>query len=242
MLVSTGTTTILIDNGLSYKQLRLRMEALGESPECLSALVVTHEHGDHVLGAGVLSRKHDIPVYMNRKTFGALPRQIGALPRVEFIEAGETLRISDMTLSSFSVSHDAADPMSFVLRNGSTQLGIATDLGHVTQLVRARLAGSHALVLESNYCPLMLQQSSYPPSIRQRISGSRGHLSNEAMNGLLGSLLHDALKLVVLVHVSQENNTEEQVLRLATDTLGTHPAELCVAAQDRPTPVFEVHG
>lgn len=241
MLVSSPSTSILIDNGLSFRQLDRRVRELGENLDNLRAVFITHEHGDHVNGVGVLARRmKDIPIYATEDTFSVLPKSVGRIPRVEYFEAGDSVTVDGMTVSSFSVSHDAADPVSYVIRFNGCQLGVASDLGRASNLVLNRLEGSHALVLESNYCPEMLRRSSYPPAIQQRIRGPQGHLSNEAMNSLLARLLHNELKLVVLVHVSQENNTAALARDMASRVLQNHAAELVVAEQDCPTPMFEV--
>ena len=241
LLVAGESAKILIDNGLSYRQLVLRCEAVGECLDGLAGVFVTHEHGDHVNGVGILARKLDVPVFMTRGTHAHLPRSIGRLPRVEVFDAGETLEMAGFALASFSVTHDAADPVCYVVRDSAgRQLGMATDLGQANALVRKRLAGSHALVLESNYCPRMLRDSIYPASIRQRIHSAHGHLSNAEMNGLLADLFHAELGLVVLVHVSQENNTEELARKMAAQVLANHRAELHVAVQNAPTPFFTV--
>lgn len=234
------TTSILIDNGLSFRQLDKRVNELGETLDTLKAVFLTHEHGDHVNGVGVLARRLDVPIYTTAETYDALPKAVGRIPRIEHFEAGDTISVDGMTVSSYSVSHDAADPVSYIIRCGGSQLGLASDLGRVSKLVLKRLEGSHALVLESNYCPGMLRRSSYPPAIQQRIRGPQGHLSNEAMNSLLARLLHDELKLVILVHVSQENNTEKLARDMASRVLEGHAAQLVVAQQDAPTPMFEI--
>lgn len=240
LLVTSPTGSILIDNGLSFRQLERRARGLGETLDDLRAVFITHEHGDHVNGVGVLTRKRDVPVYMTEQTRECLPRGVGRIPRVKLFESGETIALNGFSLSSFNVSHDAKDPVSYVVRYGDSQLGIATDLGSASQLVRTQLAGSHALVLESNYCPDMLRNSSYPAAICQRIRSNQGHLSNNEMNSLLSDLIHADLELVVAVHVSKENNTEEKARTMATRALGTHHAKLVIAQQDEPTPLYAV--
>lgn len=240
MLLMSGKTRILVDCGLSYRQLQLRAAALGESVQGLSGVFVTHEHRDHVNGLGVLSRKLRVPVYMTPATAECLSPALGRIDRLEVFDAGDTISIGDLTVQSFSVTHDAADPVSFVVQNGQCRIGLATDLGKVTALVRQRLAECTALVLESNYCPQLLKTSSYPAAIRQRINSAYGHLSNADMSSLLTHVLHDALRLVVIVHVSQENNTVDRARMLAAQVLGNHGAELVVAEQDTPTPLFDL--
>lgn len=231
---------LLIDNGLSLRQLQLRLSALGESLDGLSGVVVTHEHGDHVNGIGTLARRFKVPVYLTAETAARLPEKLGPIPDQIHFEAGDSFCVGEFELQSFSVEHDAADPVSFVVARDGCRLGMATDLGHVTGLVRERLSGAHALVLESNYCPEMIERSSYPIEIVQRIKSKRGHLSNHDMNRLLKGLLHDELQLVVAIHVSQENNTEAKARAMAMNVMRDHPARLFVAAQNEPTPLFRI--
>jgi len=233
-------TKLLIDNGLSLRQLQLRLAAIGESLDGLSGIAITHEHGDHVNGLGTLTRRFNVPVYLTADTSARLSEKLGAIQNQIHFDAGDTFTIGEFALKSFSVEHDAADPVSFVVEHDGCRLGMATDLGHVTGLVRERLSGSHALVLESNYCPEMIEKSSYPIEIVQRIKSKRGHLSNHDMNKLLHHLLHEDLQLVVAIHVSQENNTEAKARAMAMQVMREHPARLFVAAQDAPTPLFTI--
>jgi phosphoribosyl 1,2-cyclic phosphodiesterase len=240
ILISGATSKVLIDAGLSFKQLKLRAEAVGESLEGLQAVFVTHEHGDHVRGAGVLGRKLGVPFFMTPGTRENLPQSVGEVPKIEEFDAGDTIQIDELAITSFSVSHDAVDPVGYVVESEDGKLGIASDLGHAPNLVRTRLANANGLILESNHCPKMLQKSSYPPQVQQRIRGKQGHLSNQDMCSLLSDLLHDALQVVVLVHLSEENNTREHAFEMASRVLDGHEAELFVARQDRPTRVFEI--
>lgn len=239
-LVASHSAKILVDNGLSFKRLQERTACVGESLEGLDAVFVTHEHADHVAGLGVLTRKMPVPVYMTGDTRAALPPGLGALPTVRVFEAGETLRVGDLEIDSFPVSHDAADPVSYAVRCAGAKLGFATDLGHVSHGVRRGLSGSHALVIESNYCPQRLLNGHYPARVQHRIRSRIGHLSNQDMCSLLASLLHERLSTVVLMHISENNNHPEDVLALARNVMRNHPARLHLAFQDRPTPLFEV--
>jgi len=240
VLVLSPAGKVLIDNGLSFKRLSERAKAVGESLDGLDAVFVTHEHGDHVGGVGVLARKLGVPVYITRETHAHLPTSVGAIPRVEHFEAGDAIALDGLVLQSYSVCHDAADPVGFVVEHGSAKLGIASDLGHTPNLVKTRLNRCQALVIEANYCPDMLQRGTYPPQVQQRIRGRHGHLSNADMTQLLASLLHDGLETVVLAHLSEENNTVRHAYEMASRVLEHHPAELFVARQDQPTRVFEV--
>jgi phosphoribosyl 1,2-cyclic phosphodiesterase len=238
--IEADGSKILIDNGLSYRQLESRATAAGLTLQGLKAIFITHEHLDHVNGLGVLTRKIDIPVYMTSGTADRLPPGIGKLNDIRHFEAGDEIALNGMRVGSFSVSHDAADPVSYIVEASGTKLGLAADMGHPSELVRQRLSNCHGLILESNYCPEMLRRSSYPPMIRQRIHGRHGHLSNHDASRLLAHVLHDALRLVVLVHISEENNTKELAQSVAAQAMRGHAAQLHVAWQDRPTPVFEV--
>ena len=241
LFIIGGSTRILIDNGLSFRRLQQRITEIGETLDGLSAVFITHEHGDHVNGIGVLNRKMPVPIYLTEGTYRNLPKNIGTIHDAHLFEAGDLLRINDMEIQSYSISHDAADPVGYVIRYQNTQIGLAYDMGHVPTLVKQRLAGSHALILEANHCPNLLTKSSYPPALRQRISSKRGHLSNQKMSSLLSHLLHPALQVVLLVHLSEENNDHELALRMAQRAVGKHKAQIFVAQQDRPTPLFEIH-
>lgn len=239
-LVGSQDAQILIDAGFSLKQLGARLELLGHGLAGVKAVFVTHEHSDHILGLGVLARRLGVPIYLTRETFESLPEKVGKLPKVEFFEAGDSIQVEDLRVTSFSVSHDAADPVGFTVESRGARLGFASDLGHPSQLVRTRLAGCHALALEANYCPVMLRNGSYPAEVQQRIRGRTGHLSNQEMSSLLSDLLHAGLRTIVLYHISENNNTPEQARMMAEGAARGHPARIYLAEQDSPTPVFEV--
>jgi len=241
LLVATDRAKVLIDCGLTFKQLNLRAQAVGESLDGLRAVFITHEHNDHIKGLGVLTRQLGVPVFMTAGTRAGLPPELGGLASIETFDAGDRFRINGMEIESFSISHDAVDPVSYTIEHAGAKLGMASDLGHVSQLVRARLHGSHGLILESNHCPEMLLRGPYPPALKQRIRGRQGHLSNAEMNSLLSNLLHEGLQIVLLAHVSKENNTPELALGMAAKVLERHGARLAVARQDTPTPLFEIH-
>lgn len=240
ILIDNGESKLLIDNGLSYKELLLRVAEIGESLDTLEAILVTHEHGDHVKGIGVLSRRQSVTTYITPPTYGALNPKIGAIAPIRHFDSGETITIGAYTVSSFTVSHDAIDPVSFMIESHGCRLGLATDMGKATHLVRERLQRCHALILESNYCHEMIRNSPYPPAIIQRIRSNMGHLSNADMNSLLSDLLHEDLQWVVAVHVSQENNSEALVRSMAERALKGHPAALIVADQARPSPMYAI--
>lgn len=240
VLVRSNDTKILIDNGLSLKQLELRAAQVGETLEDVKAVLVTHEHGDHVRGLGTFSRRYPVPVLMTPGTQRALPDGLGKVERIETFEAGETLAVGSLAVETFSVTHDAADPVSFVVQSQGVKLGIVGDLGQVNALVEDRLSGSHGLILESNYCEEMIVNGPYPWAVKQRIQGHHGHLSNEMACKLLAAILHEGLKLVVLTHISRENNTPERALQRICGVVKDRPTRVHVAMQDQPTEMFEI--
>lgn len=241
LLVYSEQTRILVDNGFSFKRLAASLAGVGVAPESLDAVVVTHEHGDHIRGLGTLARRTRVPVFMTGGCADALPPSLGAIPNLVRFDSGDVLQFGNIEATSFAVSHDAAEPVNYVFHVNGAKLGIATDFGHCSQLARARLSGSNALVVESNYCPDMLRRGPYPPQVQQRIHSRMGHLSNHDVQQLLKELAHEALRLVVLTHISRDNNTPELACKLARQALGMAPVEILAAPPDAVSPVFEVH-
>jgi phosphoribosyl 1,2-cyclic phosphodiesterase len=228
---------ILIDCGLSGRQAELRMASLGISPQSLSAIIVTHEHADHIHGVATLSRRHKIPVYANEAT----RKNIKSCYAFETFTTGEEFSVGTLSISPFSITHDAEDPVGFVIRSEGLKYTQVTDLGRVTPLVREAVAGSHALVLESNHDPEMLMSCGYPWELKQRISSSHGHLSNITAAELLKECWHHDLGHVVLAHLSENSNTPE--LAIATHqqvmNLDLFQDFICASIHE-PTPLIEV--
>ena len=181
------------------------MEAIGEDPSNLSAVIVTHEHTDHVKGAGILSRRFDIPLHITPATHAAC-KSLGRVDHLEYFHCGTAFDIGDITINPFSISHDAEDPAGLTLESGGHKIGFATDLGIVTNLVRSHLANASVLYLESNHDMDMLMNGPYPWYLKQRIKSRRGHLSNVEARELVTDLMHPGLEHVILAHLSEENN------------------------------------
>lgn len=240
ILVTTDTTRVLVDSGFSYKRLAAALGQLDLAPEALDAVLITHEHSDHVRGLGPLARRINAPVFMTAACADALPSYVGAIPNLVCFESGDTLRFNGLEAVSFNVSHDAADPVNYVFRANGAALGLATDCGHCSQLTRSRLAGANALVIEANYCPDLLRKGPYPPQVQQRIRSRIGHLSNSDMQRLVSEVYHEALRLVVLCHISRDNNTPELACSLAREALGQAPVEIVAAPADVISPVYQV--
>lgn len=240
MLVFNENTRLLIDNGFSYKRLEAALAQVNVSPDMLDAVLITHEHTDHVRGLGVLARRISAPVFMTQACSDALPDSVGEIPNKVHFESGDSFCFNDVSVTSYAVSHDAADPVNYVIKNNGCSLGLATDFGHCSQLAKARLAGTNALIIESNYCPELLRQGPYPPQIQQRIRSRTGHLSNHDVQELLKHVRHDALRLVVLAHISRDNNTPELACALAREALAGLPVRIEAAPADVVSPVYEV--
>jgi len=211
ILVESGSTRILVDAGLSAREIRKRLEKIGVEPESLSALLITHEHTDHVRGLGPLVRQLDIPVYLQTDLARALP-DVGKPECVREFSEGEEFSIDAFTVRPFAITHDALAPVGFTFSGEHGKIGVATDLGVATRLVADCLQGCRALVLETNHDEELLRDGPYPWSLKQRVRSSHGHLSNRAGSALLQQLLWDGLENVFLGHLSETNNRPELAL------------------------------
>ncbi|MCF8025834.1 MAG: MBL fold metallo-hydrolase, partial [Desulfobacteraceae bacterium] len=210
--ISTGNTSILLDAGLSGIQIERRMKERGITPESLDAMVVSHEHSDHVTGVGVLARRYNLPIYINPATQKAVSSYLGRIDKFCSFECGSPCRIKDLIIRPFSVSHDAAEPAGFTIEGPAGKIGIATDLGFAPNMVKQHLKDCNLLVLEANHDPEMLEQGPYPWPVKQRIKSRTGHLSNEAARDLLMEVMDKRLGHVILAHISETNNSPEKAL------------------------------
>lgn len=203
--IGSGESRILIDAGLSGREIQKRLGGIGVAGEDLNALLVTHEHTDHCRGLGPLARRFALPVYLHSETRRALPA-LGKVGEVREFEAGDTLSLRDLRVETFPLSHDAAAPVGYTVETKEGKIGVATDLGIATRLVADRLKGCRVLILESNHDEEMLRDGPYPWPLKQRIRSNHGHLSNPSSARLLGDLLWDGLEAVFLAHLSETNN------------------------------------
>ena len=235
--ISNGDTSILIDAGLSGVELQRRLAARDLAPEHLDAIIVTHEHSDHVQGVGVLSRRFRLPVYINRKTYRASPR-LGRLHQTNSFECGKTFHISNLTVHPFSISHDAEDPVGFTIGQNGATIAIATDLGIATSMVKEHLKHCSLLILEANHDSQMLENGPYPWPLKQRIKSRTGHLSNSSSKTLLEELQHENLQHVILAHLSEINNTPQLAFDEVAKAITRCSAKLSVADQDSSGPVI----
>jgi len=237
--ISDGQTSILIDAGLSGIEIQRRLTSRDLSPEDLDAIIVTHEHSDHTRGVGILSRRYKLPVYINPKTHGACPG-LGKLYETRLFECGTTFQVNNMTVHPFAVSHDAEDPAGFTIGQNGVTIGIATDLGIATAMVRQHLKCCSLLILEANHDPIMLETGPYPWPLKQRIRGRTGHLSNPDSKTLLEELQHDNLQYVILGHLSEINNTAQKAFDEVSRAINRCGARVTVADQYSCGPVIYI--
>lgn len=207
-LVEADGTRILIDAGFSGKDLAARLDSVGVDASTLSAILITHDHGDHTRGMGVLARRFSVPVYMTERTATACAGLLNGSEEVRNYRAEKRFILGSFEVQPFLTVHDAADPVAITIRHVATgsRMGVATDLGRPTSSVRAALQGCHLLILEANHDDAMLWQGPYPWSVKQRIASSHGHLSNRAAAELARELQHPGLGGVVLAHLSEHCN------------------------------------
>jgi len=239
--ISNGATSILLDAGLSGIEIERRLKSRGLSPQTLDAIIVSHEHNDHIQGVGILSRRFGLPVYMNRKTGRAALSLLGNLNDQQFFECGSAFSVKTLTIQPFSVSHDAQDPAGFTVQQNGTKIGIATDLGIATSMVKDHLKNCNMMVIEANHDPAMLLEGPYPWPLKQRIKSRSGHLSNIDTKQLLQELKHDALAHVILAHLSETNNTPQKALSEVGQAFSDCNARLTVATQDVCGSMFEIY-
>ena len=248
--VETDKARILVDAGLSCRETVRRLEQVGVPAEGLDALIITHEHTDHIKGAGPLVRRFGLPLYINKKTLEKGLKTLGKLPSPVVIESGQTFAIKDLIFETFTKCHDAADPVGLILSrrdvsstSNGKRIGLATDLGRSTRLVEDRLKGCNALIMEFNYDQEMLDLGPYPLDLKRRIKGQDGHLSNRQAGDLLGALSHDDLKFVVLAHLSETNNDPDKAHEEAIKALkksGHDHVSVLISRQDEPGPLIEL--
>jgi len=239
LYVESGQTSILIDAGFSGKEIAKRLAIHDKEMGKLDGLFLTHEHNDHIQGAGVISRRCRLPVYANSGTFRGSDKKVGKLhKRVEF-ETGSIVDLQDLQVRSFAISHDTNDPVGYLISDGKVSVACCTDTGKVSHLISRRLSGCDALVLEFNHDPMMLKNGPYPLSLQQRVRSSHGHLSNNEAAVFLQSILHERLKYVILAHLSEMNNRPDLAYESASEVMGLdYPVDLHVAPQSYPTDLF----
>ena len=232
---SAGSVTrLLVDCGLGIRQLEQRMIRAGLALTDIDAIFVTHEHSDHIGCARQVALRHRIPVWMSRGTHaGARDPDFADLLRVA--RDGVEIALGELSVTPFTVPHDAREPLQLRCSDGNTRLGILTDLGHATDHVLTHLLACHALLLECNHDPQMLEASSYPLFLKKRVGGPHGHLSNARSAEIASALSHPGLSTVVAAHLSRENNRPALAQVALAEALGCKPAHIGVADHEMGT-------
>ena len=239
--LETDETRLLIDAGFSNRQIRQRLASIGRAPEGLNGILITHEHTDHINGLAGLANKLNIPIYCNRDTKAAIEYQFSMKFHCQVFETRNSFEIGDVKVDTFDIPHDAADPVGFLLNTTSGKIGFLTDLGHATKSILQRGRTANVLVLESNHDLKMLQDSGRPWSLKQRIAGRHGHLSNEDAAAAVEEIMSSDLTHLYLGHLSRECNCPklaERVMQDCLEKLGARHVKLGVTMQHAPCPTL----
>ncbi|SPJ31634.1 MBL fold metallo-hydrolase [Candidatus Protochlamydia amoebophila] len=239
--LGTSQTKVLIDAGISAKAIQNRLAEINVDISDIDAILITHEHSDHIQGLKVLAYKLGIPVLANHETAKGIVEAFRNCPKFKIFSTGETFEFKDIEVHPFTIQHDTIDPVAFTIRLNDLKLGFCTDLGFATSLVQAKLQGCDYLYLESNHQPSMVHASPRPMVYKQRVLSRSGHLSNEACGTLLSQIYHPKLRHVHLAHLSNECNSPETALGVVKGVLQNHgiDIEMCVASQEKISkPIF----
>lgn len=244
LFVETENTKILIDAGMSCKKIEEALQSIEVNPSSINAILVTHEHVDHVKGISTISKKFDIPIFSTKETFDAMPAQTEKLSEknINYFNPSEKFYINDLGILPFSIPHDAANPCGFnIIKDGEHQISIATDIGHMTKSIINYLEGSEFVLLESNYDTEVLRCCSYPYKLKSRIASDKGHLSNTMAGKTISYLLKNSnLATAMLGHLSKESNFPELAYQTVLDeVISSHSdnnqIKLSVANRDCPS-------
>lgn len=221
LFVQTENTRILIDAGVSSKKIEEGLKSIDVEPSSIDAILVTHEHSDHIQGLGTFSKKFDTPIYANQETIDNMQNQILKISEknIKKFKVADKFSIGDIDIKSFSIPHDAANPCGFNIFKENKKLSIATDIGHMDNKLIKNLEDSLFILLESNYDPEIIKYSRYPYSLKSRITGPLGHLSNDSAGKTISYLLKSGLKSAMLGHLSKENNFPELAYKTVADQL-----------------------
>jgi phosphoribosyl 1,2-cyclic phosphodiesterase len=242
--IGTENTRILIDAGLSARRTVERLAAIGERIEQIDAICVSHEHGDHIAGIRVLQKTHNIPLYANAGTLDGIlrDRRCSDITCRQFT-TGAPFAIGELQIEPFSVPHDAYEPVGFVVRTAGRSVGVATDVGMVTNLVREKLRACHAVVVEANHDETLLREANRPWGLKQRISGRQGHLSNGAAAELIAEIAGEGLEHLFLAHLSADCNSPHHARRTMEAALaaaGHRHVTVRLTAADEVSEVLEM--
>ncbi len=246
LFVESNNAKILIDAGVSLKKIENALESININPSDLNAIIVTHEHTDHIQSLGNLSKKFDLPVFATSKTFDAMPKQSEKISEnnKKNININEKFSIGDIEILPFQIPHDAADPCGFTLVSDNNKISIATDLGHMTNDILKEIDGSEFILLESNYDSNVLKYTKYPFKLKERIAGPTGHLSNKTAGQTINYLIKSGLKTAMLGHLSKESNFPELAYQTVIDEIlsdGTNIDNFHLSVANRDFPGKLIH-
>lgn len=235
LYVGMEKTRILIDAGISFSATEERLAQIGVALNTIQAIVITHEHNDHIKGLPPLAEKLRIPILANAETAKGIYEALGIRFKFKIFTTGESFQFGDLSFHPFSIPHDTLDPVAFTVRTSRLKLGVCADLGHVTSLVKKNLEECDYLYLEANHHPAMVHACARPQVYKKRVLGKQGHLSNEECAALLTAIAHPQLKHIHLAHLSSECNSEELALKMVKEALVSIGQEipLSIAYQDR---------
>ena len=239
LFIETQNTKLLVDAGVSSKKIETALNDINIDPNTLDGILITHEHTDHVQGLGTLSKKFDLPVFVNQETLDAMPKQRDKIAdkNIKTFKVTDKFEIGDLEIKPFSIPHDAANPCGFNIWKDNKKISIATDIGHMTNPILKNLEESLFIMLEANYDPEVLRCSSYPFTLKSRIAGPTGHLPNEMAGKTISHLLKSGLKNAMLGHLSKESNFPELAYQTVMDELISNnykenSIQLSVASRD----------
>jgi phosphoribosyl 1,2-cyclic phosphodiesterase len=240
-LIATEKTRVLVDIGLSFKELSKRLASIEEQPDRIDAVVITHEHTDHISGVARFARRVPVPIYLTRLTGPTIEWDQDAAPKVEAFQAGASFSVGDIEIDSFTIPHDAIDPVGFCFRAQGIKIAVVTDLGYIPDSIKFHLRGSHILMLESNHDLEMLKVGPYPWSVKQRVMSRNGHLANDVVADYVGHEFDACTTTLILGHLSEHNNHPEIVRLVAQQAIDRRglATRLLIAGQRQATEVFQ---
>lgn len=246
-LINDGKNYVLIDAGLSGKQIENKLKEVDVDPKNLSGILVSHEHSDHICGVGILSRRYNIPIYANTGTWEAMASKIGNIKEenIKCFTSNENFSIGNFNVRPYKISHDAKEPVGFSIQKDHIKISIATDLGYISDEILEEIGGSDLVVLESNHDEEMLKAGRYPYSLKRRVLSNVGHLSNESAGNAIVDLVSKNVKSVLLAHLSKENNFPELAIATVKNILDSKKiiigkdVELGLLHRDRVSSVYQ---
>lgn len=233
--IGTEYTKVLIDTGLSGVKVENALQSIGVDARDLSAIFITHEHSDHVGGAGVLSRRYNLPIYATEGTWNGMAAAIGKIgySNRNILYDDQFVIINELCVKPFEIPHDANEPVGYNVTCGDIKMSVATDIGHITNTVRQSIVDSDILLLEANHDIEMLQKGPYPYPLKRRILGDNGHLANIAAGNLIAQIISDKMRHIYLGHLSEENNTPELAYKTVADILKENDINVNLYMADR---------